>query len=263
MEIVDDDQKVSGTIIRVTPKEYGEFVLSLAWSGSHITGSPFRVAVCDPSRCEVSGDIADRKAYLVGRPILFNVATREAWINDEIQPVVTAVGPSAKHVADVKKLEDYRYQVMFTPYEVGPHQVSVKFGEGHLPNVSYWYSNADCIDSEWLCPSLLPQPDWTRTRLNSCATVHIIYCTECVRRHVVCQRWSCSVPVALSVLLHCCTEPLQRQHHDSRRVGGVYCHWTRTAACLYWYPGNLPDLSFSSRPGRGRSCQDLCYWSGE
>ena len=179
MEIVDDDQKVSGTIIRVTPKEYGEFVLSLAWSGSHITGSPFRVAVCDPSRCEVSGDIADRKAYLVGRPILFNVSTREAWINDEIQPVVTAVGPSAKHVAEVKKLEDYRYQVMFTPYEVGPHQVSVKFGEGHLPNVSYWHSNADCIDSEWLCPSLLPQPDWTRTRLNSCATVHITYCTEC------------------------------------------------------------------------------------
>ena len=136
VEIVDDDQKVSGTIIRVTPKEYGEFVLSLAWSGSHITGSPFRVAVCDPSRCEVSGDIADRKAYLVGRPILFNVSTREAWINDEIEPVVTAVGPSAKHTAEMKKLEDYRYQVMFTPYEVGPHQVSVKFGEGHTPNVS-------------------------------------------------------------------------------------------------------------------------------
>ena len=148
VEIVDDDQKVSGTIIRVTPKEYGEFVLSLAWSGSHITGSPFRVAVCDPSRCEVSGDIADRKAYLVGRPILFNVSTREAWINDEIEPVVTAVGPSAKHVAEVKKLEDCRYQVMFTPYEVGPHQVSVKFGEGHVPNVNYWHSSADCTDSE-------------------------------------------------------------------------------------------------------------------
>ena len=136
VEIVDDDQKVSGTKIIVTPKEYGEFVLSLTWSGSHVTGSPFHVAACDPSRCEVSGDIAEKKAYLVGRPVTFTVATRDAWINQDIKPVITAQGPSQKYKADLTPLEDDKYQVTFTPYEVGPHTVSVSFGDREVPRVS-------------------------------------------------------------------------------------------------------------------------------
>ena len=72
------EDEVRGTLsaIVLTPKEYGEFVLSLTWSGSHVTGSPFRVAVCDPSKCAISGDLAEKKAYLVGRPITFAISTR-------------------------------------------------------------------------------------------------------------------------------------------------------------------------------------------
>jgi filamin len=137
VEIVDDDQKVSGTKIIVTPKEYGEFVLSLTWSGSHVTGSPFHVAVCDPSRCEVSGDIAEKKAYLVGRPVTFTVATNDAWINQDIKPIITAQGPSQKYKADLTMIAENKYQASFTPYEVGPHTVSVTFGDKDVPGSPY------------------------------------------------------------------------------------------------------------------------------
>ena len=146
------EDEVRGTLsaIVLTPKEYGEFVLSLTWSGSHVTGSPFRVAVCDPSKCAISGDLAEKKAYLVGRPITFAISTRDAWINDNMKPVILARGPSAKLDAEIKQIEPYKFSATLIPYEVGNHTFSIQFGDRDVPKVCT-HEKSNILFSYMLC----------------------------------------------------------------------------------------------------------------
>ena len=119
-------------LLAVTPLKCGEFLVGIKFHDSHIPGSPFRVVVCDPSRCQVIGDLADRKTGIVGNPIRFKIIVSDA--SEGIKPVVKAIGPSAKYSAEIRTTDDKTYAVQFTPWEIGTHEISITYGSYHIPH---------------------------------------------------------------------------------------------------------------------------------
>ncbi len=118
-------------IISVTPLEEGEFLLGIKFHGTHIPSSPFRVTVCDPTRCIVTGDVVEKKNGLLGKPLRFKIHTASSSAG--IKPVVKAAGPSAKYSAEMRTSDDQTYAVQFTPWEIGTHEISITYGGFHIP----------------------------------------------------------------------------------------------------------------------------------
>lgn len=119
-------------LLAVTPLKCGEFLVGIKFHDSHIPGSPFRVAICDPSKCKVVGDLVDRKMGIVGKPIRFKIVVSD--MSEGIKPTVKAVGPSAKYSAEIRTTDDKIYSVQFTPWEMGTHEISITYGGHHIPH---------------------------------------------------------------------------------------------------------------------------------
>ncbi len=125
------DQESGRMIVSVTPLDEGEFLLGIKFHGTHIPCSPFRVNVCDPTRCVVTGDLVEKKTGLLGKPLRFKIHT--AGSKAGVKPVVKAAGPSAKYSAEIRTNDDQTYAVQFTPWEMGTHEISIMYGSFHIP----------------------------------------------------------------------------------------------------------------------------------
>lgn len=118
-------------IVEATPISQGEYLVGIKFHGTHIPSSPFRVSVCDPSRVKVSGDIIQKKSGIVGKPIRFKIQIGVPC--EGVKPSVKAIGPSAKYQAEIRTTDDSTYASQFTPWEIGTHEISVTYGNFHIP----------------------------------------------------------------------------------------------------------------------------------
>ena len=109
----------------VIPKEIGQFLATLTHSGVDIPGCPFRVTVCDPSSCSLTGDLVKKRHVGVGSKICFSISCPN-WMG--VRPAVRAHGPSAKYQTTISESGKNSYTGEFTPWEMGEHEVNVTLG---------------------------------------------------------------------------------------------------------------------------------------
>ena len=120
--------------LEVFPTVEGEYLVGIKYHDQWIASSPFRIQVCNPSKFTIGGDLVEKKAGVIGKPIRFRVESSET-IDKNLVPEVKASGPSAKYATKVRLSEDkLSLTADFTPYEIGTHEVSVTFGGFHIPS---------------------------------------------------------------------------------------------------------------------------------
>ena len=111
-------------------KKIGSGKIHLKWAGFPVPNTPFLIHICDASRCIASGEALTSKKGKAGKLILFTVDTEYAG---EGKLEVTAKGPSAQYTMNVEKNESSKYNVSFTPWEIGEHMIEVQWGGGDIP----------------------------------------------------------------------------------------------------------------------------------
>ena len=125
-----EEQNTETFEVKLLPNEIGEALVELKWAGNFIPQSPFRVSICDASKCSVTGEGLTSGEGKVGEPVEFTISTKGAGNS---KPVVKPRGPSAQYSPEIKDNDDDTYNASFTPWEVGPHKVDVLWGGEHVP----------------------------------------------------------------------------------------------------------------------------------
>ena len=123
------------TQLTVIPVAEGEFVAGIKLQNQWISGCPFRLVACDPSKFRIRDNLVNKRS-VVGETIQFSVESmRREAIGNNLVPTVTANGPTAKYTPKYHSSEDRRALIFhFTPYEVGIHEVSVTYGGFPVPS---------------------------------------------------------------------------------------------------------------------------------
>ena len=111
-------------------KQIDSTSVSILWGGFNIKGSPFHINISDASKCKVHGTVLTSLTATTGEKLSFSVDTKEAG-KSELS--VVPKGPSATYKPDIK-LVDRKYNVSFTPWEVGQLSMDVFWGNSHIPN---------------------------------------------------------------------------------------------------------------------------------
>ena len=124
------EQENDQCAVILEPKAIGEAEVELKWAGENIAQTPFKVSICDASKCSVSG--LDGSETCVGEPVKFKLKAKKTEVG-ESKPVIKPRGPTAKYEPEIKDSGDGSYKVSFTPWEVGPHKVDVMYGGEHVP----------------------------------------------------------------------------------------------------------------------------------
>lgn len=129
--IVNSKNRDGSQVISVTPCKSGDFLVGIKFHGAFIPSSPFRIKVCDPKKCTVSGDLISKKTGMIGKPVCFVI--KVSGQSEGIKPTVRAIGPSAKYSAEIRTTDDSTYAVQFTPWEIGTHEITIQYGGFNIP----------------------------------------------------------------------------------------------------------------------------------
>ncbi len=117
--------------LEVTPQAEGDYLVGIKYQNHWISNSPFRLQVCDPTKFKV---VEELSVANVGHPLEFTVKSKEGFENGLV-PQVKASGPSAKYSPQIVKSEDgLSFSVKFIPWEIGEHEITVRYGEFDIPN---------------------------------------------------------------------------------------------------------------------------------
>ena len=108
----------------------GTAEVSIMWAGRAIPQTPFKVNICDASKCTLSGESLLSGKGRVGEPVKFQLDTTGAGNST---PDVQPRGPSAVYKPDVTDDGNGMYSISFVPWEVGPHNIDVLWGGAHVP----------------------------------------------------------------------------------------------------------------------------------
>ena len=115
--------------ILLTGQTIGMGSVDLKWGGYTIPSCPLEVSVCDASRCKAVGGVLTTKKGKAGSVASFMVETAGAG---EAKLEVSAKGPSAQYTMNIVEKEDKKYEVSFTPWEIGEHAVNILWGKAHI-----------------------------------------------------------------------------------------------------------------------------------
>lgn len=118
--------------VTLQPSKIGDTLVEPKWAGVYIPQAPFRVNICDASKCSVSGPVLKSGKGKVGEPIELTLIADPSMAGKS-KPTIKPRGPSAFYTPDVKNKGDNKYEVNFVPWEVGPHEIDVMWGGGHVP----------------------------------------------------------------------------------------------------------------------------------
>ena len=116
--------------VRLTPQCNGDFLVTFKSQGTDIPGCPFRVLVCDPLSCHVTGVALEKRSAKLGKLIRLKVAFDPV---EDLKPSIKVTGPSAKYTPEITETEEDTYTVQFTPWEVGTHEISITYGDFQVP----------------------------------------------------------------------------------------------------------------------------------
>ena len=123
--------------VEVFPQSEGSYLVTFKFQGTEIPGCPFRTFICDPSRCRVSGEALEKRSAMLGKPIRFQLTVDPS---ERLKPIVKATGPSAKYTPEIRETDQNVYKVQFTPWEIGTHDISITYGDFHIPNSPFLVS---------------------------------------------------------------------------------------------------------------------------
>ena len=138
-----DISEDSGTSFTCTyvPKNKGPHVIDVNWCDAPIAGSPFKVNVtapADATKCKVSdlpeGRLRANKTYS------FTVDASEAG-SGEVK--AAAHGPSVPESCSVKETGVDRFEVSFTPAEIGPLKVEASYADSPIPDTPFQFTVND------------------------------------------------------------------------------------------------------------------------
>ena len=130
MECKVENQGLDTYAVTLTGKKIEEINMEVQWAGYNISQSPFRVNICDASQCKAFGQALMSKKGRAGEPITFTVVTFRAGKG---KLSVVPKGPSAQYNVDIKELKESTYEVTFTPWEIGPHNIDILWGNAPIP----------------------------------------------------------------------------------------------------------------------------------
>ncbi|GAB6018892.1 hypothetical protein CHUAL_000550 [Chamberlinius hualienensis] len=106
--------------VNFRPQEAQDHLLSIKFNGEHVPGSPFKCTILDGNQCVVSEAALNRCA--ISKTVNFTIDTKES----DVSIKVSVSSPNGRSLPTrIVSLADGKYQVDFTPNEVGPHLVHV------------------------------------------------------------------------------------------------------------------------------------------
>ena len=112
------------------PLAEGDFLLGFKYSSHWISGSPFRMQICDPSKFSF---VTNLRVANAGKQVNFSVKAREPS-EGNMRLTFTAKGPQAEYTPRVTTSEDgLLYSGMFIPWEIGQHTITVSYGNFPIP----------------------------------------------------------------------------------------------------------------------------------
>ena len=113
--------------ISFVPKEAKAHVVELKFNGENVPGSPFKCAVVDAARVNLTGDGLEKVP--VGKSATFHIEGQ----TEMGDPEVKVISPSRKVVpSNIHFVREGHYGVDYSPSEVGDHQVEVKISDLHV-----------------------------------------------------------------------------------------------------------------------------------
>ncbi len=125
--------------IEFNPTEGSRYTLTIKYDDTHIQGSPFDLALGDPSKCRVEGD--GLTYAQVGKELRFVVYTEAAgpgFLEVEIHRGEDLVlSPSIAEIAD------HEYEISYIPQAGGIHAIYVLWGEVEIPGCPF---SITCVD---------------------------------------------------------------------------------------------------------------------
>lgn len=110
------------------PVHTGEGTVQVTWSGVDIPRTPFDVAVFDASKVKASGIPNEGR---VGELIQFYILAHGAGL---CLPKVIVSGPTSHCRCSAKEQPNSRWDMAFTPWEIGTHKISILWGGYNIAN---------------------------------------------------------------------------------------------------------------------------------
>ena len=110
------------------PVYIGEGTIHVTWSGSDIPMTPFDVAVFDASKVKAAGLPEEGK---VGELIQFYISAHGAGL---CLPKVIVNGPTSQCRCSTKERPNGRWDMSFTPWEIGSHKITILWGGHDISN---------------------------------------------------------------------------------------------------------------------------------
>ena len=110
------------------PVHIGEGTVQVTWSGHEIPKTPFDIAVFDASKVKASGIPDEGK---VGELIQFYISAHGAGL---CLPKVNVSGPTSQCRCSTKERPNGRWDMSFTPWEIGSHKITILWGGRDIGN---------------------------------------------------------------------------------------------------------------------------------
>ena len=120
--------------IKFKPSQVGTLEVDANWAGDQVPQCPFDIKVCDASKCSAYGPGLLKEGGKLGEPVQFTVQAKDAG---DGALVVRPRGQKTTNSASIRDNGDGTYDVTFTPWEVGPHEIDVEWGGAPLPSSPY------------------------------------------------------------------------------------------------------------------------------
>ena len=114
--------------IEFKPGKCGEYLLSITYDDNHIQGSPFRLIATDASLCYTKGK--GLTAAQFGEENKFVVCTENAGSGELF---VDVEGQEGNMELFISATSENRYDITYNPPKLGMYQISVKWGDQHIP----------------------------------------------------------------------------------------------------------------------------------
>ena len=118
----------------LSPSTVGESTITVKWNDQALPPTPHTIFVCDASRCSAYGPGLTSGKGKIDEPFPFTVQVKGGGRGEL---TVKPNGPKTVYAADIKKNTDETYNVTFTTYEIGVHDIDILWGGEHIPNSPY------------------------------------------------------------------------------------------------------------------------------
>ena len=122
-------------VLKLNPKEIGEYNVSVYWNKEHIPGSPFSLEVCDPSKVKVL-NLPESSNYVaeINKPLTFIVDAKDAGKGELKCTVKTlSIKDSKLHEVEPKMQDDGTFVLNYTPNEIGQMQLLLTYNGESIP----------------------------------------------------------------------------------------------------------------------------------